>query len=201
MVLATSFLPLISLHLLKAGLDQITEGTQASPLTSSLCMINLTSSRDSPQVLLTPRCQPVYLPTSGRSVRGQKMIPKGAIMRIRDLGWRGEAVWPPEWWPPEDVVIITKNGLLKEVGIQNIGRQYIQVKIETPKGPFWGVILLEEPGHLQILCQKLKENIGKTVTEIGELEIDQFLSFWKRSPKQARPHRTPAKAGLVSNKK
>jgi hypothetical protein len=127
--------------------------------------------------------------------------PKGVIMRIRDLNWKGEAVWPPEWWPPDRAVISSKNGLLKEVGIQDSGRQYIQVEIETPKGPLWGVILLEDPGHIQILCQKLKENMGRTVTEIGELEIDLSLSLWKRGPKQVRPHRTPTKARMVSNKK
>jgi len=121
-------------------------------------------------------------------------------MRIRDLDWRGEAVWPPEWWPPERAVIIGKNGVLKEVGIQDIVHQYIQVEIETPKGPLWGVILIE-PGHLQILYQKLKENIGRTLTEIGDLEIDLFSSLRKRGPKQVCPHRRPTNARRVSNKK
>ena len=104
-------------------------------------------------------------------------------MRIKDLDWRGEAVWPPEWWPPGHDVIIDKKGVLKKVGIQDIEHRYIQVEIEIPKGPLWGVILLEDSGQLDILYQKLKENTGRPLTEIGNLEID-LQSLRKYGPKQ-----------------
>lgn len=106
-------------------------------------------------------------------------------MRIRDLAWRGEAVWPPEWWPIEHSVIIAKNSVLKKVSIQDIVHRYIQVEIETSKGPLWGVILLEDPGHLEILYQKLKENIGRPLPEIENLEIDLFPSSRKYGPKKS----------------
>jgi hypothetical protein len=109
-------------------------------------------------------------------------------MRIRDLHWRGDVVWPPEWWPPETDVLLNKDAMLKNVVIQDMGHRYIQVEIETSKWPLYGVILLENPGHLDTLYQKLKENIGKPVTEIGSLEID-LPSLRKYGPKQVRPYR------------
>jgi hypothetical protein len=122
-------------------------------------------------------------------------------MRIRDLDWRGEAVWPPEWWPPERAVMIGKNCVLKAVSIQDIVHQYIHVEIETLNGPLWGVIVLEDPGHLEVLCHKLKENIGKSLTEIGNMEINLSLPPRKRGQKQARPHRKPSLQKLGSNTK
>ncbi len=123
-------------------------------------------------------------------------------MRIRNLEWRGVAVWPPEWWPPEHNALIEENAVLREVRIQDSTvHKFIQVEIETPKGPFWGVILVEKPGQLQILNQKLKENIGSPLTEIGDLEIDLFPSLRKRGPMQVRPYRTARNIRQVSNKK
>jgi hypothetical protein len=122
-------------------------------------------------------------------------------MRIRDLVWRGVAVWPPEWWPPKHAVMIDINSVLKEVGIQDIRHRYIRVEIETPQGPLWGGILLENPGHLDILYQKLKENIGRPLTEIGDQEIDMFPSVRKRGPKQVRPYQAPPNMRRESNTK
>jgi len=107
-------------------------------------------------------------------------------MRIRDLAWRGDVVWPPEWWPAEPDFIISKNGVLKKVSIQDIENRYLQVEIETAKGPSWGVILLEDPDHLEILYQKLKENLYRPVTEIGDLEMDlKSLQKYGAGPRAA----------------
>lgn len=122
-------------------------------------------------------------------------------MRIRDLNWRGEPVWPPEWWPPEHDALIGKNGVLKKVGIQKIGRQYIQIEIEIPTGPLWGAILLEDYAHLEILYQKLKDNLGRPLAEIGNLEIELFPPLPKRGLKQVRPPSTPRNLRRVSHKK
>jgi hypothetical protein len=122
-------------------------------------------------------------------------------MRISDLNWRGEVVWPPEWWPPERAVMIGKNGVLKAVSIQDIVHQYMHVEIETLKGPLWGVILLEDPGHLEVLCHKLKENIGKPLTEIGNMEINLSPLPQKRGQKQARPQRKTRLQKLGSHTK
>jgi hypothetical protein len=39
-----------------------------------------------------------------------------------------------------------------------------------------GIIMLEDPVHLQIVYDKLRENIGKSLKEIGDMEIDLGLS-------------------------
>ncbi len=108
-------------------------------------------------------------------------------MRIRELRWRDDSVWPPEWWPPEHAVKVHKNGVLKKVGIQEILHPYIHVEIETHKGPLWGVILLEDHHNLKTLCHKLKENIGKTLSEIEDLEIDFNKSRRRLSPSLQSP--------------
>ena len=108
-------------------------------------------------------------------------------MRIRELRWRDDSVWPPEWWPPEHTVMVNKKGVLKKVGIQEILHPYIHVEIETRKGLLWGVILFEDHHNLETLCHKLKENIGKTLAEIGELEIDFSRSRRKVSSSSRSP--------------
>jgi hypothetical protein len=128
-------------------------------------------------------------------------IPKGAIMRIKDLDWKGDTVWPPEWWPPEHADMIGENGVLKKVGIQDIKHRYIQVEIETPKGSFWGVIMLENPGNLEILYQKLNDSIGRPLKQIGDQEINLFPSLQKRGMKQIRLCHTPRNMRPEANKK
>ncbi len=38
-----------------------------------------------------------------------------------------------------------------------------------------GIIILEDPGHLEIISNKLKENVGEPLKEVGDLKIDSFL--------------------------
>ena len=108
-------------------------------------------------------------------------------MRIRELRWRDDFVWFPVGWPPEHDAMVDKNGVLKKVGIQEILHPYIHVEIETHKGLLWGVILFEDHHNLETLCHKLKENIGKTLAEIGELEIDFSRSRRKVSSSSRSP--------------
>lgn len=107
-------------------------------------------------------------------------------MRIRDLEWKGLSAWPPEWG-------ISDEGAGEEGFLKNVEVRYDQTPESIAVVASYlgndrnGIIILEDAAHLEILCQKLKENIGRPLSEIGELEIDFFLSMPKMGPKQVRP--------------
>jgi hypothetical protein len=108
-----------------------------------------------------------------------------AVMRIRDLKWKGIPAWPPEWGFAEEGV--GEEGVLKDVQLRNDQLACIYVLASHLDHSRNGVILLEDPAHLKILCQKLKESIGKRLSEVGDLKIDFSLSIPKKGPKQVRP--------------
>jgi hypothetical protein len=110
-------------------------------------------------------------------------------MRIRDLQWKGVSMWPPEWWVSDEGA--GEEGFLKSVQFRNDQiLQCISVVASHLGNNRNGIIILEDPTHLETLCQKLKENIGKPLKEIGDLNIDFFLSIPKKGQKQVRPQIT-----------
>jgi len=107
-------------------------------------------------------------------------------MRIRDLQWKGLPMWPPEWG-------ISDEGAGEEGVLKNVQLRYdqtpacISVVVSHLGDDRNGLIILEDPGHLEIICNKLKENVGKPLKEVGDLKIDSFLSIPKMGPKKVRP--------------
>ena len=107
-------------------------------------------------------------------------------MRIRDLHWKGMPMWPPEWWLSDEGA--GEEGFLKDVQFRyDQTPQCISVVASHLGDDRNGIIILEDPLHLETLCHKLKENIGRPLSKIGDLEIDLFLSMPKKGPKQVRP--------------
>jgi hypothetical protein len=119
-------------------------------------------------------------------------------MLIRDMKWKDVPMWPPEWW-------ITDQGSGEE------GRLEV-VKLRKDKTPACiyvvadhlgadrrGIIILDNLAHLDILYHKLKENLGKPLKQIGDLEINFGLALPKKGPKQVRPRTTAEK--VVASKK
>jgi hypothetical protein len=88
-------------------------------------------------------------------------------MRIREMRLDGLYIWPPQWaWrqlPDKGVLnnvkVITRTGLLK-----------IDVYYEGE--PLVGIIFAETK-DIKSLYNKLKDNIGKCLSEVGDLEIDR----------------------------
>jgi hypothetical protein len=92
-------------------------------------------------------------------------------MRIRDLTWKQLPVWPPEWAMSDAGA--GEFGILVGVKIRRNRRpEYIYLEAAKNGHTLWGITMLENPGHLEILYLKLRENLGKPLTEIGDLEID-----------------------------
>jgi hypothetical protein len=109
-----------------------------------------------------------------------------AVTRIRDLQWEGIPAWPPQWWFSDEKA--GEEGVLKNVQFRYdqmpVCISVVATHLEESRH---GLIILEDPIHLEILCQKLKENLGRPLSEIGDLEIDISPSIPKKGPKQVRP--------------
>jgi hypothetical protein len=111
-------------------------------------------------------------------------------MRIRDLQWSGIPTWPPQWWTT--VQGNDEEGLLENVYLSKDKMPFcISVDANHLGAEKRGIIIMDDPAHLDVLYLKLKENIGKSLTEIGDMEIDFDLSMPKKGPKQVRPRTTP----------
>jgi hypothetical protein len=110
-------------------------------------------------------------------------------MLIRELQWRGVPSWPPEFATSSQ--IFGEEAILRDVLLRNDQKiKLISVTAEHHGSEKKGIIMLENPVHLEILYQKLKENIGKPLREIGDLEIDFCPSIQKKGPKQVRTQTT-----------
>jgi hypothetical protein len=109
-------------------------------------------------------------------------------MRIRDLQWKGIPAWPPEWWISDERA--GEAGFLENAQLRyDQTPPCIAVVASHLNDSRNGVILLENLVHLEVLCQKLTENLGKPLSEIGDMDIDFSLALPKQGPKQARPPR------------
>jgi hypothetical protein len=111
-------------------------------------------------------------------------------MRIRDLKWSGIPTWPPQWWTPGQDS--DEEGLLENVYLNKDKMPFcISVDANHLGAEKRGIIIMDDPAHLEILWQKLKENIGKPFSEIGDLEIDFDLPMSKKGPKRVCPRTMP----------
>jgi hypothetical protein len=107
-------------------------------------------------------------------------------MHIRNLTWNQLRMWPPEFGLSNQV--IGEKGILSGVRM----RHDLKINVIIVTATYLdeekkGIVILEDPIHLKILCYKLKKNIGKLLKEIGDMEIDFGLSVLRKGPKQVRP--------------
>lgn len=92
-------------------------------------------------------------------------------MRIRDLKWRSLAIWPPEWSFADEGA--GEVGVLVNVKLcKGLKPEYIYIEAEHAGDTLKGITLLEDSSRLELLCRKLRENLGKPLVEIGDLEIN-----------------------------
>ncbi len=121
-------------------------------------------------------------------------------MKIRNLQWRGMQMWPPEWAISDQEA--GDEGILEDVRLNKVlSEKLISIIANHLGNSRKGVILLEDPGHLELVYQKLKENIGKALTEIGNLEVDFNPSLPKYGLKKVRQKSSPINHKRLANKK
>ncbi len=89
------------------------------------------------------------------------------IMRIRDISWRGQFSWPPHW---NVANIEAEEGILIAVHLPNWTKSFLGIEVEHMGHRRMGVLLIDEAVQSR-LCRTLKDNIGKPLVEIGDLQI------------------------------
>ncbi len=108
-------------------------------------------------------------------------------MQIRDLKWRALPMWPPEWFLSYHGA--GEAGVLEDVQFRSdIAPSLITIVANYLGVSRKGIVVLEDLTQLAIVFDKLKENIGKPLTEIGGLEIDFISSSAFKGKKQIRIH-------------
>lgn len=107
-------------------------------------------------------------------------------MKIRDLKWRGLTMWPPEWSVSDHQE--GEKGVLEDVQLrQELSKRLIYIEANHLGDCRKGIMVLKDPAHLELVFDKLRENLGRPLTEIGDLEIDFTPLPQKYGLKQARP--------------
>jgi hypothetical protein len=121
-------------------------------------------------------------------------------MQIRGLKWKGVSMWPPEWWISDHGA--GEEGILTEVQFRKHRTPECIYVIVNNRGEIRkGIMVLEDLAHLEILYRKLKNNLGRPLTEIGDLEIDLRSPFLKHGPRQVRLPKGPGGKNLVLTSK
>lgn len=88
-------------------------------------------------------------------------------MRIRELRWRGLLIWPPQW--AEEGSTIVESGVLKGVEILPL-TDLIKIDASCAGTIISGLIFSTEE-YFDSLYYKLRDNIGKQLKEVGDLEV------------------------------
>ena len=120
-------------------------------------------------------------------------------MKIRDLKWRELPMWPPEWVSDHQV---GEEGVLEGVQLRyEFSIRLLSIEANYLGDYRKGLLIMEDPAHLELVFDTLQKNLGRPLTEIGNLEIDFTLSPQKYGLKQAGPKSTARNKKRVVNKK
>ena len=107
-------------------------------------------------------------------------------MRINTLMCMWLRVWPPQWTISSQSV--SDKAVLKDVK-RIITTNLLRIDIEHNGIPNLGILSAEKE-VLESLYRKLKENIGRPLAEIGDLEIGPQLEHRRKAGSgQSRPSR------------
>ena len=91
-------------------------------------------------------------------------------MRLRELKWMQLPVWPPQWGVTDEGA--GEVGVLRKVRIRKDGlMEYIYIEADDGGHKLRGITTLGNPRHLKSLFRAISQHIGKSLTEIGDLEI------------------------------
>ncbi len=112
-------------------------------------------------------------------------------MKIQDLKWKGLPIWPPEWSMSDRQAV--EEGVLQAVQLRHVlSTRLISIEVNHLGDCRKGIIIMENPAGLELVFDKLRENLGMPLAEIGNLDIDFTLALQKygaRSKRGLNPHR------------
>ena len=89
-------------------------------------------------------------------------------MRIREMTWMGLQVWPPKWSNSSQA--INHQAVLMDVKVI-VGTDLFRIDVAHNGIPHLGIMCVGREVH-KPLYLKMKENIGKQLAEIADLEIE-----------------------------
>ena len=98
-------------------------------------------------------------------------------MRIRELTCMGLQAWPPQWLSACQTV--DESAVLKDVK-HILGTDLLRIDVEHNRIPYLGLMMVEEEIR-EILYRMLKENIGKQLKAIADLEVETAAQATTRS--------------------
>jgi len=117
-------------------------------------------------------------------------------MQIRALKWRGLSMWPPEWTISDQG--LGEAGVLEEVYLRrDLKPELICLVVNHWGNIRKGIMVLEDLALLKIVYGKLKQHVGRPLTQIGDLEISHVPPMPKRGPRQVRPAAPPQVANQI----
>jgi hypothetical protein len=99
-------------------------------------------------------------------------------MRIGEMKSRGLQIWPPRW--SDHGQTVNDEAIFKDVKAI-IGTDLFRIDIEYRGIPYLGIMPVERE-ICEILYHKLKENVGRQLAAIAELEIeteDEAAESWR----------------------
>jgi len=105
-------------------------------------------------------------------------------------------MWPPEWTISDQG--IGEAGILEEVYLRRDLKPNLICVVVNHWGDIRkGILVLENPALLEVVFRKLKQHVGRPLTEIGDLEISHLPPLPKRGPRQMRlPSPARYKSGI-----
>ncbi len=119
-------------------------------------------------------------------------------MKIRDLKWKSLSMWPPEWSVSDYQA--GEEGVLEGVQLHHeLSTRVISIKANHLGNCRRGIMMLEDPAQLELVFQKLRENLGRPLSEISDLEINFTPAPQKYGMKQARPNSSARNIKRVVN--
>jgi hypothetical protein len=95
-------------------------------------------------------------------------------------------MWPPEWMISDQG--LGEAGVLEEVRLRrDLNPKLISVVVNHWGDIRKGIMVLEDPALLEIVYAKLRQHVGRPLSEIGDLEISHLPPMPTRRPRQVRP--------------
>jgi hypothetical protein len=89
-------------------------------------------------------------------------------VRIREMKWTGGLAWPPQW--ADSSHPINETAVLKGVKLI-IGTDLCRIDVDHNGIPHLGIMVSDKELREPLYC-KLKENLGRQLAEIADLEIE-----------------------------
>ena len=98
-------------------------------------------------------------------------------MKLRDhplMSYHGISNWPPVWVQNTSKGAKTlkgESGILKYVFMRQGPADRCYLTMEYQNQAFVGTLLFDHPTFCERICRLLQSNIGRSIKEIGDLEV------------------------------